>query len=1002
MSSRRHAKTPTAAALSAIAAGALAALARLLRVGGRGTPSGRLSVALLAASALLLLAASPAAAAQPFGFKVGEVSFTEAGGEATTQAGSHPFAMHVDLEANTRGATNAKEEAVELPVEDFRDVEVNLPTGLAGTPDPVEPCTEAEFLDIDQSENACPDSAAVGTIEIAAATSPIGIGQEPFEATGVGTVPVYNLTPPPGVASKIGFTFVPGLPITIENGVNPDPPYNLQGHVTNISQAALFYGSRLTLWGVPGDPRHDPDRGKCAFTAVEGECHADLAAIPFLTMPRSCQGPLATSFEADSWQHPGAFTEPLLAPSQEMGGCERLGFAPEISAVPTSAAATSATGLDFSLDVHDEGLTSGKQGAIADSDIERAEVALPEGMTVNPSQAEGLEVCTEADLASESAFAAPGEGCPQASKVGTIEVETPLLEDKVLKGALYVAEPYHNLAGNSLIAVYVVIKDAELGIKVVQPLRVEPDPATGRLVTYSEDMPQLPFSHFRLHFREGGRAPLISPPGCGSFDATAKLHPYAGGPPVTSTSSFQIVSGPNESPCPSGAAPFGPGFEAGTLNNQAGSYSPFDMRLTRSDGEQDMGRFSFVLPPGLVPKLAGIPYCPDSAIARARGRQGEHGGQEELDSPSCPAASRIGTTLGGAGVGSQLTYVPGKLYLAGPYHGDPISAVAIVPAVAGPFDAGTIVVREALRLNPVTHVGEVDGSASDPIPHILKGIPLNVREVRVSADKPDFTLNPTSCEPFQALSTIWGDGTALEPLAPHPVDLSSRFQAAGCASLGFKPHLALKLRGGTRRGRFPALHAVYTPHKGAQANLSRLALTFPKSEFIEQGHFRTICTRVQFAAGAGFGSQCPKGSVYGHIKVWTPLLSEPLKGPVYLRSSNHNLPDAVFALHGLVDIELATRIDSVHGRLRAIVSGAPDAPVSRAIVNMQGGQKGLFVNSTNLCAAKHRARVNAGGQNGRRNLTKPVMRAVACGKHRVKRHKRHAHRARVAKRSAAR
>jgi len=169
-------------------------------------------------------------------------------------------------------------------------------------------------------------------------------------------------------------------------------------------------------------------------------------------------------------------------------------------------------------------------------------------------------------------------------------------------------------------------------------------------------------------------------------------------------------------------------------------------------------------------------------------------------------------------------------------------------------------------------------------------------------------------------------------------ELSSRYQAAGCASLGFKPRLGLKLKGGTRRGAFPALHASYIPRKHGDANLSRLALTFPDSEFIEQGHFRTICTRVQFAAGPGFGSECPKGSIYGHVKVFTPLLDEPLTGPVYLRSSNHNLPDAVLALHGLVDIEVATRIDSVHGRLRATVANAPDAPVSRAIVNMQGGR----------------------------------------------------------------
>jgi hypothetical protein len=298
-----------------------------------------------------------------------------------------------------------------------------------------------------------------------------------------------------------------------------------------------------------------------------------------------------------------------------------------------------------------------------------------------------------------------------------------------------------------------------------------------------------------------------------------------------------------------------------------------------------------------------------------------------------------------------------------------------------------VVVREALRLNPVTHVGEVDGAASDPIPHILKGIPLNVRDLRVYADRPQFTLNATSCEPFAAQSTIWADGTALEPLAQTPAGLSSRYQAAGCAGLGFKPKLGLKLKGGTKRGKFPALRAVYTPREG-DANLSRLALTFPHSEFIEQGHFRTICTRVQFAAGDGDGEQCPAGSVYGHIRAWSPLLAEPLTGPVYLRSSSHNLPDAVFALHGLVNIDVVVRIDSHKGGLRATVEGSPDAPVSRAIVDMQGGKKGLFVNSTNLCAAKHRAKANATGQNAKRYTSRPLVRAK-CGRAHKKKHGAH-------------
>ncbi len=945
----------------------------------------RLALTIAACFAAILLGASPAAAS--LGFKLSEVGFREADGSPATEAGSHPFAFHTNFDVKTMVLTFAGEK-FEVPDEEFKDLEVNLPTGLAGTPTPVPRCTDAEFLDAESLENACPDSTAVGSVEIAAGTTAIHPGEEPYEATNLPAVPVYNLVPPPGVASKIGFTYITGLNVTIENGVNPAPPYNLQGHVTNISQGALFYGSRLTLWGVPANPAHDEDRGHCAPLSTGKKCEVGLPEVPFLTLPTSCNGQLSMLFEADSWQHPGAWVGPVSASAAALGGCEKLGFAPTIAAKPTTLAAQSPSGLDFSLDVEDEGLTS--SGGHSDSDIEKTVVTLPRGMSVNPSQAEGLLACSEAQLERESAFSVPGAGCPQASKIGTIEIETPLLKETILKGSLFVATPYQNKVG-SLIALYVVIKDPGLGIFIVQPIKVEPDPRTGQLISTAEDMPQLPFSHFRLHFREGARSPLISPPGCGAFQTEAQLYPWSGNPPVSSTSSFQIISGPNGAPCPAGAAPFHPGFQAGTVSNAAGRYSPFYMRLTRADGEQDMTKFSAVLPPGVVGKVAGIPYCPEAGIARAKSRQGVHGGAEELADPSCPAASRIGRTVGGAGVGSQLTYVPGFLYLAGPFHGDPLSVVSVTPAVAGPFDAGTVVVRVALTLNPRTGEAEADGSASDPIPHILKGIPLNVRDLRVYADRPEFTLNATSCEGERARATLWGGGTALEPLPESPVALAARYQAAGCARLGFKPQLSLRLKGGTKRAEFPGLHLVFRPRHG-DANLAHLALRLPHSEFIEQGHIRTICTRVQFAAGAGHGAECPKGSVYGHAKVSTPLLSEPLTGPIYLRSSSHNLPDVVLALQGPpslpIHIEVDTRIDSVHGGLRAIAAGLPDAPVSRAVVDMQGGQKGLFVNSTNLCLRENRAHVDLLGQNGRSSLAKPPLQ-VRCGGKGRKRPGRH-------------
>ena len=990
----------------------------------------RLWICSVAACLAALGLAAPAGAATPsncepsapealFGACVFEVGFEDAAGEPATQAGSHPFAM------NTHLVFKHSFDPVKVTydtAEDLKDFFGAQVAGLAGDQTAYPRCQTADFLTNPElhesllSETACDEDAdTVGAVLS-------GVSEKLVYS------PLLNLEPPPGVAARLGWNAA-GIHVILDIGVKAGGQYNLIAKQLNLPEVFPVIGAKVQIWGVPADPAHDYIRGRClaafgtnatgtvpdiAFQhSVQSErtsCPSPLGGSPppLLTLPSSCTGPAPSSYAVDSWQSPGALLSSweadLSDPRWDSGaalaegfrGCERMPFAPSISAAPTARAAQSPTGLDFSLDVSDPGLTGAGTSdpeqvyqTVAASDIRKAVVTLPEGMTVNPSQAEGLEVCSEAALARETLRSAPGEGCPQASKIGTVEVQSPLISE-ALQGSLFVATPYENLAEDSLIALYMVFRNPQLGIIVKQALKVEPDPRTGQLVSSTVgDVPQLPFSHFRLHFREGARSPLISPPGCGGYDVEATLTPWSGGPPFTTHSSFQIVSGPDEGPCPQGAAPFKPGFQAGTLNNQAGSYSPFYMRLTRKDGEQDMSRFSFTLPAGVVPKLAGIPYCPEDAIAQAASRQGPHGGTEERDSPSCPAASAIGSTIAGAGVGSQLTYVPGRLYLAGPYHGDPISAVSITPAVAGPFDAGVVVVREALRLNPVTHVGEVDGAASDPIPHILKGIPLSVRELQVHADRPEFTLNATTCREEQAASRIWGAGTALDPLGETPADLSDRYQAAGCRALGFKPRLGLKLRGGTRRGKFPKLRAVYAPRKKGDANLRRLALAFPRSEFIEQGHFRTICTRVQFAAAGGHGEACPRASVYGHVRVWTPLLAEPLKGPVYLRSSSHNLPDAVFALHGLVDLEVAVRIDSAHGRLRATVQNAPDAPVSHAIVDMQGGQKGLFVNSTDICRGKRRARANMKGQNGRTLLARPQVRALSCRKGKRRRHTAH-------------
>jgi hypothetical protein len=377
------------------------------------------------------------------------------------------------------------------------------------------------------------------------------------------------------------------------------------------------------------------------------------------------------------------------------------------------------------------------------------------------------------------------------------------------------------------------------------------------------------------------------------------------------------------------------------------------LKLSREDGTQPIAAVDTMLPPGLTGKLAGLTYCPEGALAAAAARSGS----AERQSPSCPASSEVGSVTVGAGAGPAPYYTSGRAYLAGPYKGAPLSLAIVTPAAAGPYDLGTVVVRAALNVDPET--ARIH-AISDPIPQILQGIPLDVRSIVLRMDRPNFTLNPTSCDPMELT------GTATSPFGSAAV-LKSPFQVGGCEALPFKPKLILSLSGGTKRGGHPALKAVLTAKPG-EAGIARSVVALPHSEFLEQAHIKTICTRVQFAA-----SQCPAGSIYGTATAMTPLLDQPLSGPVYLRSSSHPLPDLVADLNGQIHIALVGRVDSVKGGIRTSFEGVPDAPVSKFVLSMQGGKKGLLVNSRNICKGVNKATVQMDGQNGKAYDTTPVL-----------------------------
>jgi hypothetical protein len=917
----------------------------------------------------------------PFGIERFSADPEEEGGTPAVQAGSHPFQLTTTLQFNSGPMVN-REDGAEQPAQP-RNVRFPLPAGLVGNAAALPQCQLSVFFDINESlTNGCPDDAAVGVASVTI-SGQIGFLRVP--------VPIFNLPPTEGEPARFGF-MVSGNPVLIETAVDPDDEYRIIASVSNATQLVQLLSSTVTFWGTPGDPLHDISRGWACVDKLgsHGPCErpSNLTETPLLRMPVSCATATDFQAEAEPWNTPlGSVVDTKSFTSEPLSGCNQVPFNPTVATAPTSRSAGSPSGFDFSLTMPNAGLLN--KDAIAEGQAKKVEVDLPEGMTINPSAGNGLAGCSPADLARETASSPQGAGCPDASKIGEVKIKTPLLEEEA-SGSLYVATPHDNPFG-SLIALYMVAKIPERGILIKQAGKVTADPNTGRLTTTFDDLPQIPFSSFDLHFREGGRAPLLTPPTCGTYDVVTRFVPWSAQDPdnpapeevVTRTSSFTVDSGIGGGACPGGGPlPFHPDLSAGTLNNAAGKHSQFNLRLTRKDDEQEFTHLSVRMPRGLIGKLAGIPFCPEASIAAARARTGANGGAEELAQPSCPAASQIGRTLVGAGVGDSLTSVPGSLYLAGPYNGAKLSVVAITSAKVGPFDLGTVVIREALKVDPDTAEVSVDAANSDPIPHIIQGIPVHARDIRVYVDRPGFVLNPTSCKRMSTTATVVGAGQSLGSSADDQVATASApFQAASCESLAFKPRLSISLLGGMKRSDTPRLKAVVRPQKGG-ANIAGAQVTLPGTVFLEQAHIRTVCTRVQFKAGAGNGAECPKGAVYGRARAISPLLDEPLVGPVYLRSSNHDLPDLVAALHSKkVDINLAGRIDTGKGGgIRTTFARVPDAPVSKFVLQMQGGRKGLVTNSIDLCASrKQRALAEFQGQNGKQRTLRPVIK-TRCGK----------------------
>jgi hypothetical protein len=895
----------------------------------------------------------------PFPFGVVDGSWVADSYEAdgvtpVRRAGAHPYyaTFSFDLNSIPAGLSQSKEPQ-KAAVGSIRHVQVNLPPGFVGNPTAVGECTPAQALLFN-----CPVSSQVGRADLV--TFPIS---SPTRANF--TIPVYNMSHPLGVVSDLAF-FPGEVPVHVKVSLDPADNYSVRSVSDDINETVRPFSTKVTIWGIPGDPNHDSDVGNGTASGERGPIKG--AAKPFLTDPFDCDVDNRMKFSHyDSWQESGVFGPPVFynMPGRQTD-CDKPRFEPDVSLQPTATQANSPTGLNVNIHVPQNENPNG----LGTPPLKSSVVTLPEGMAFSPSFADGLEGCSLEQIGLETDDPV---ACPDNSRIGEVELSTPILP-KALKGSMYLAKQEANPFG-SLIGLYLTLHDEEgRGILVKVPGKVDLNPETGQIVASFDELPEFPFEDLTLKFRSGPRAPLTNPPTCGTHTIGVTLTTYAQPDnPVDVSNTYQVTEGPGGGACQNVASqrPFDPQFLGGTTNPLAGAFSPLSVRVSRTDADQELGRVEGIAPPGLTASIRGMGRCSEVQIAAAIGRNKPGQGALELASPSCPANSQVGTVDVGVGAGPSLIYVPGKVYLSGPYEGAPLSGVVVVPGVAGPIDIGNIVVRAPAYIDPVTAEIRV---RTDQVPQIVHGVLVRVRDVRVHFDRPQFTLNPTGCEQKTLGATMFSPEGAVK-------HASNRFQVGDCGSLGFKPGLSLNLQGGTKRGGHPGLLALYKPRPG-DSNVKGLVVRLPRSAFLDQAHIRTICTRVQFAAKA-----CPPAAQYGYIKAWTPLLDNPLEGPVYLRSSDHKLPDLVFDLHGEVPFQVSTRIDSSHGGIRASIESAPDVPLTKVELRMQGGKKGLIVNSRNLCGAVSKAEANFTAHSGKADEIKPVMKAQCGGKRKAK-HKR--------------
>jgi hypothetical protein len=958
----------------------------------------RLLLPFLLALCVPLLLAAPAMAT--FELRHAAIAVSNQNGSPDLQAGSHPYSITTTFVLNKFPYNETTLEQLPVGQGALKEVIARLPPGFIGDPNATPKCKYVEFIN-----SKCPPDTAVGidTVYLHNVVLEYGANADIFSVQSA----VFNMEPSPGEPAEFAFLVAQRVPVFLNSSVRSGEDYGITVTAPNISEAALVYATKVTIWGVPTDPSHNALRGEAEdggggcdadnekfgeaglgegeaeqeipqLYESTGECAVNVPAIPLLTNPTSCGTPRTGTLTVGAWQEP---LVPAISPSSAtislppLTGCEKLDFSPSISVTPDGKQGSTPTGLNVDLHVPQES-TQNPDG-LGEADVKNTTVTLPAGVQISPSASDGLQACSDAQIGYKGAnpvsgvqeFTPEKPSCPDASKIANVHIKTPLLEEEVV-GSVYLAAP-QNFTGplenpfGSLIAMYLVAEAPVSGVLLKLPGKVSLNQSTGQILATFENTPALPFEDAKLEFFGTDRAPLTTPQLCGTYGTESVFTPWSGTPPVSPSSNFQITSGPGGAPC-ADPPPFAPSLESGTTNIQAGAFSTLDTTFSREDGQQALQSVTLHYPPGVLGLLTGVKLC----------------GEAQANAGTCGPESEIGETIVSVGLGNDpFTVTGGKAYITEKYEGAPFGLSIVNPAKAGPFDlqeGRPVVVRAKIEVNPINAALTVttDPSGEHAIPHMIEGIPLQIKHVYVNINRPGFTFNPTNCTPTAITGTINSAEGASSPV-------SIPFQVTNCASLKFAPTFKVSTSGKTSRSQGASLQVNLTYPSdafGKYANIAKVKVDLPKQLPSRLTTLQKACPAKTFEANP---AGCPAASIVGHATAITPLVPVALTGPAYFVSyGGAKFPELVIVLQGYgvtLDLHGETFINKA-GITSSTFHTVPDAPVGSFELTLPEGPYSALAANGNLCKGKLAMPTAFTAQNGAEIHESTKITATGCPK----------------------